>query len=148
MRTEVLNLHRIAGFGDDDRDVYVGRAGRGQSGYFGNPVSVGRPCPICRGVHASGGDTLRCYEIYLAERLARDEPFALRVMDLAGRRLWCFCDPGPCHARVIARYAEALSSGSPTPCLCERGLTLQCRRCAAASPCECASCVVGRRYAS
>jgi len=144
--TEIANLHTTPGFGGA-RDVYVGRAGRGQSGYFGNPVVVGRECPICRVRHVSPGDTLRCHEIYLAERLLRDELFRLRVMDLSGRRLWCFCAPGPCHASTLARYADALSRGTHPGCLCRRGLTPQCRRCVVASTCECETCVVALRFA-
>ncbi len=77
--------------------IYIGRAGRGQSGVFGNPVRVGQPCPVCRNVHPDGGSTLPCFRLYFRRRLASDPQFRRAVLGLAGQRLWC---PG-CRGRLL-----------------------------------------------
>lgn len=92
--------------------VYIGRAGRGEDGYFGNPYAAGRLCARCQEVHTRGGDTLACYELYLRERLARDPVFRERVAGLRGRELWC---PGrctqfgrPCHGSILIAYIDGV----------------------------------------
>lgn len=105
--TRVRNMNRYA---PDDpvitQGVYVGRAGHGQDGYFGNPIRPGRTCPECRGVHHSGGGTLPCFARALFRRLVLDREFRGRVSALRGRDLLCFCDPDPCHARYLACAAD------------------------------------------
>lgn len=98
----VVNLRNSA------YDVYIGRAGRGQDGYLGNPVAVGRVCPICNQVHTAAGDTLRCYEQYARKRIADDPEFRERVKSLKGR-LGCFCKPGPCHGDILVRLWHELN---------------------------------------
>lgn len=102
MTTRVVNLRR------DPYDVYVGRAGHGHNGYFGNPCAAGRTCVVCGGVHDAGGDTLVCFERYFDERIARDPEFKDRVLDLAGKTLGCFCKPKPCHGDIIAAWIDGL----------------------------------------
>lgn len=101
-KTLVVNLRR------SHYDVYIGRAGKGQSGYFGNPVAVGRDCPICDEIHDTGEETLPCYEIYLQARLVADPEFKQRVDKLRGKTLGCFCKPKPCHGDVLASYVDSL----------------------------------------
>jgi hypothetical protein len=86
--------------------IYIGRAGRGQSGLFGNPVRIGRPCPVCSRVHPDAADTLPCFRVYFRRRIAADPQFRQAVLALAGRRLWC---PGCrghhlCHGQVIRTW--------------------------------------------
>lgn len=88
-------------------DVYVGRAGRGLDGYFGNPYRVGDVCAGCGQRHATGGSTLPCYRKYFAYRLDRDAEFRRRVLGLRGKTLGCFCAPHPCHGDVIAGWVDA-----------------------------------------
>ena len=90
-RTRVVNL-RKGGY-----DVYIGRAGRGQDGYFGNPFRLGRQ---------SRGATIERYRGYFLNRLRNDEQFARRVRELKGKTLGCFCKPHPCHGDVIAEYLD------------------------------------------
>jgi hypothetical protein len=97
----------------DPSFVYIGRAGHGQDGYFGNPVARGRPCPECGRVHQAGGETLGCYRIYLERRLAADPEFRARVAQLCGKSLTCFCVPGPCHGDILAEHADRLSLEAP-----------------------------------
>lgn len=90
--TTVVNLRQAA------FDVYIGRAGRGFDGYFGNPYR--------RDAH--GDDAIRLFETaYFLPRLATDPEFRRRVLELRGKRLGCFCKPRPCHCDVIAAWVNA-----------------------------------------
>lgn len=108
MTIEIVNIHRDRLFGMHLDDVYIGRAGRGFDGYFGNPVRVGVACPECGRIHTSPGDTLPCYTRYLDRRLSQDAEFRRRVARLRGKRLGCFCKPKPCHGDVLAARAASL----------------------------------------
>lgn len=82
-------------------DVYIGRAGHGENGYFGNPY--------WSNVESARGAAIAAYRVYFYKRLAADEVFAARVQDLRGKRLVCFCKPKACHGDVIAEYLNALN---------------------------------------
>jgi hypothetical protein len=103
MKTTVVNLYK------EPYDVYVGRAGKGKDGYFGNPVNAGRVCPQCSNVHEAGGDTLLCYSKILKDRIANDAEFKERVKNLHGKRLGCFCKPKRCHGDFLAAAADILA---------------------------------------
>jgi hypothetical protein len=98
--TKVVNLRR------DPYDVYIGRPGRGEAGYFGNPCVAGRVCGVCGQLHDGGGDTLGCFERYFNDRLKRDWEFRARVLGLVGKTLGCFCKPKPCHGDIIAAWVD------------------------------------------
>lgn len=94
-------------------DVYIGRAGRGQAGTFGNPVATWAVCPECGAVHTSGGATLGCYQRYLARRVATVSFFTEAVQALRGRVLGCFCRPPEgfqgrllCHGQILAAWLD------------------------------------------
>ena len=91
VETRVVNLHR------EPFDVYIGRAGKGQDGYFGNPFSILR----------HGKDALPLYEQHFAVRIATDAAFRARVEGLRGKTLGCFCKPKPCHGDIIAAWVNA-----------------------------------------
>lgn len=100
MTTTVVNLRH------DEYDVYIGRAGRGESGYFGNPFWEG---PRELNIAAFKEDFYR--------RVWTDADFAQRVLDLRGKRLGCFCKPLPCHGDIIAAWIDETTcegcSGDP-----------------------------------
>jgi hypothetical protein len=96
--TRVVNLRR------DPYDVYIGRAGKGHDGYFGNPHAVGQACTRCRTTHGTGASTLPCFTLYFQHRLGTDAEFRARVLALRGKVLGCFCHPNPCHGNVIAAF--------------------------------------------
>jgi len=101
MPTQVVNIR------SQDYDVYIGRAGHGQDGYFGNPVRINKKCPICVKRHQARGETLECYKIYFYERIKTDEIFRAKVKELKNKRLGCFCKPRyPCHGDIIKEYLE------------------------------------------
>lgn len=85
--TRVVNLRR------ERFDVYIGRAGKGQDGYFGNPFKA--------------DEGLATFRSYFLTKLARDAEFKRRVSELRGKVLGCFCKPGPCHGDVIVEWLEA-----------------------------------------
>lgn len=100
--TKVVNLYK------NTYDIYIGRAGKGQEGYFGNPVVIGKTCLECGKTHLDGGSTLPCYRKYLDRRIKNDSTFKRRVQELHGKVLGCFCKPKPCHGDVLAEVAESL----------------------------------------
>jgi hypothetical protein len=87
MQTVVVNIKM------EPFDVYIGRADRGQDGYFGNPFRVGH------GI--SRKDAVNGFQKYFAERIEKDTGFKRRILALKGKRLGCFCKPKACHGDVI-----------------------------------------------
>ena len=92
MPTSVVNLRR------GEFDVYIGRAGKGQDGYFGNPFRVGQ---------VPREQVLNRFRMYFETRLATDPEFKRRVLGLRGKRLGCFCKPADCHGDIIAAWVNA-----------------------------------------
>ncbi len=80
-------------------DIYIGRPGKGESGYFGNPF------PLKWG--DSRGSTIERYRAYFLKRIENDKEFRRRVLELKGKRLYCFCKPHPCHGDVIAEWLNS-----------------------------------------
>ena len=104
--TTVVNLRRHG------HDVYIGR-GRGGSvpprpweyGWLGNPVVVGKVCPVCGSTHNDNGGTLPCYKEYLVEQLKNPE-WAREFYKIGGKILGCFCKPKQCHGDVIVEVLD------------------------------------------
>ena len=107
--TEVVNLYHLnKGWEQDSEYVYIGRAGKGQSGYFGNPIALSPG--------QSRSSTLPEYEKYLKNRLETDLIFKDKVKSLHNKKLVCFCRPKTgwgeqerCHGQVLVRYVEMLN---------------------------------------
>ncbi len=93
MKTRVVNLKQ------ESYDVYIGRAGKSQSGYFGNPFKLSKGEPR--------GATIEKYRVYFYNRIKTDPEFKKRVLELKGKVLGCFCKPYPCHGDVIAEYLNS-----------------------------------------
>lgn len=103
--TRVVNIRR------EPYDVYIGRAGKGQSGYFGNPIRRDDLCPVCSETHRTGGSTLPCFETYARRRIERDPEYKERVRALYGKTLGCFCKPvSACHGDILAALAMELQA--------------------------------------
>lgn len=88
--TTVVNLRREA------YDIYIGRAGHGHDGFFGNPFTLKE--------HRQ--KALELFKDYFEQRVETDDAFRARAMELHGKRLGCFCKPGPCHGDIIARWVD------------------------------------------
>ena len=89
--TTVVNLRK------EPYDVYIGRAGKGQNGYFGNPFDKG-----------TREENIQDYKDYFYNRICTEPEFRRRVLELKDKRLGCFCKPKPCHGDVIAEYLNNL----------------------------------------
>lgn len=96
-----MNLTTVVNIRQEGYDVYIGRGGRDQDGYFGNPIKL-QP-------GEQRGSTLTAYRSYFIQRLNTDPEFKERVHSLSGKRLGCFCKPGPCHGDIIADYLTSLT---------------------------------------
>ena len=103
--TTVVNIRKEA------YDVYIGRVGKGQDGYIGNPFIVGVTYMDEDGfkVKMNREDCIKNYEIYFKYRIERDSKFKQRILQLKDKRLGCFCKPLRCHGDVIAEYLNNLS---------------------------------------
>lgn len=83
-------------------DVYIGRAGKGQSGEFGNPHIIGY-CPICKKTH-DREDCIDAFKIDFLKRMENDIEFRTKVLALKDKVLGCFCKPAKCHGDIIVTY--------------------------------------------
>lgn len=91
--------------------VYIGRAGKGQEGYFGNPFAVRKVCDWCGLYHATPGATLRCFREYATDRVEKDAEYRKKVGELYGKILICFCAPNPCHGDILRELAKKIHDG-------------------------------------
>jgi hypothetical protein len=101
MLTTVENIYKVK---ESENTVYIGRAGKGRDGYFGNPFSLFAV--------KNRRDVLRKYRDYFWDRLETDKEFKERVESLRGKVLLCFCKPLLCHGDVIADYLNGEQSDS------------------------------------
>ena len=81
--------------------VYIGRAGKGKDGEWGNPFTLP--------AGATETDREVCvmrYRRYLWERIQKEgHPLVEKLASLAGRPLECFCSPQICHGDVLSKAA-------------------------------------------
>lgn len=97
-KTTVVNLRK------EPYDVYIGRAGKGQSGVFGNPIRI---INARRSDPTYVADVLVQFKRYFLREVESDPAFRSAVLELRGKRLGCFCKPGPCHGDIIAAWVDA-----------------------------------------
>lgn len=97
MPTTVVNLYKTKEY-----DVYIGRAGKGQDGYFGNPF------------HGPNRDeNIVKFKEYFANKIRTDPEYRKRIIELKDKTLACFCKPAACHGDVIATYLNSLPDVKP-----------------------------------
>jgi len=87
-KTTVVNIYKDRNF-----DEYIGRAGKGQDGYFGNPFKTD-----------DRQYNIKMFRAYFRARMKSDPVFKSRVMELKGKKLGCFCKPLACHGDIIAEF--------------------------------------------
>lgn len=90
-------------------DVYIGRAGKGEDGTFGNPFSLGRD--------GNRAQVIQMFKLWFLGKIATDSGYRQRVRALRGKRLCCFCVPKPwtpadggptvCHGQVMANWLNS-----------------------------------------
>jgi hypothetical protein len=91
-RTEVVNIDRCV------YDEYIGRAGHGFEGFFGNYVEDGQ----------NRYQRVAAFKEHFLKRIESDTKFCEAVESLRGKRLGCFCMPLECHGMVIVEYLEGV----------------------------------------
>jgi hypothetical protein len=89
-------------------DVYIGR-GRdprgGEPGEWGNPFSH-RPSRVAGIVVVdSVSEAIERYRRFLWEEIGSGRLPLARLAALHGKRLGCWCAPGPCHGEVLEAAA-------------------------------------------
>ncbi len=100
--TKVISMRGLpAGWDADDQYVYIGRAGKGVEGYFGNPF------PMVPG-QSTREESIDAFRVHFNERMESDPEFKARVLALQGKKLVCFCKPLACHGDVIAEHLNSL----------------------------------------
>lgn len=87
-------------------DEYIGRAGKGMDGYFGNPFPPDDP-----NCEKSRLESIEKHRRYFLERVETDPVFRNRVLSLKGKTLGCFCKSRKtpnkaCHGDVIVEWLE------------------------------------------
>lgn len=96
--TKVVNIYA------NQYDFYIGRAGKGRDGYFGNPHPIG-DCSICGRFH-DRPDCLSEYKKDFDLRIENDLEFRTRVLALKGSRIGCFCKPKDCRGDIIKEWLD------------------------------------------
>lgn len=90
---------RVVNLRNEAYDVYIGRAGKGRTGPFGNPFIVGRD-----------GERGECVELFRRWFYSEEGREMRELVDARikkGDRLGCFCKPAACHGDVIAEYINS-----------------------------------------
>lgn len=98
MRTRAVNVYK------EKYDVYMGRAGKGQDGYFGNDHYVGY-CRKCQKNHTQE-EAVEAFRADFRVRIAVDDAYRAKIWQCQGKALGCFCKPRACHVDVIVEYLE------------------------------------------
>ncbi len=98
--TKVVNLK------NSSYDIYIGRSGNGQSGYYGNPHPIGY-CEICKRTHTRK-DSIAMFKLDFYNRIETDEEYKKRVLSLKDKTLGCFCKPLNCHGDIYKEYLDDL----------------------------------------
>ena len=103
--TRVINIHSGIKY-----DVYIGRAGKGHSGQFGNLHPIGY-CNICK-VRHDRAEAIAAYKKDFYQRIDKDEDFRQNVLELKDKTLGCFCKlphkEVSCHGDVLKEYLDNL----------------------------------------
>ena len=96
MPARVINIKDAPeGWQASPQYVYIGRAGHGQDGYFGNPIRLSS--------ESQRDDVLKQYVEHFRHRWL-DAEFRRRLAALPSNVvLVCFCAPKACHGDVIAK---------------------------------------------
>lgn len=79
-------------------DIYIGRQGKDQDGYFGNPYVIN--------ARRNRDDCIEAFISYFYNRLENDPDFKINVERLRGKTLGCFCKPQRCHGDIIAQWLD------------------------------------------
>ncbi len=99
--TRVINIHKEPELHSDRKSSTYEYIGRGS--YWGNPHSMYEN-------GESREEVIRKYK-YDFDNDKFPNKSKSKVMQLAGKRLGCFCKPAACHGDVLADYLNSLDDG-------------------------------------
>ena len=106
--SQVDNTTKVVNLKLENYDVYIGRSGHGQDGYFGNLHFVRGICPICKIEH-NRDQAIAAFKKDFYRRIMCDSEYLKRVIELKGKKLGCFCKPAyACHGDIIAEFVNSL----------------------------------------
>ncbi len=94
---ETNSKTRVVNIRFEEFDVYIGRAGHGQDGCFGNPFN-----------EPNRDESIKKFREYFYDRIKHDKIFRQKVQSLKGKTLGCFCRPKSCHGDIYVEYLENL----------------------------------------
>ena len=97
--TKIVNIKSGAKY-----DVYCGRPGKGQNGFFGNSHVIGF-CKICNKSH-NRDECIDAFKIDFDKRIIEDAEYKNKVLELKDKTLACFCVPNRCHCEVYVNYLD------------------------------------------
>lgn len=93
----VVNIHKINGK-RPDFDIYIGRTVQytefTANSIWANPYLVNH--------YTNPADCLVDYERYIKKKI-EDQPGIYDLNELTGKRLGCWCKPGPCHGDILVK---------------------------------------------
>ena len=98
--TRVINCHKDK----NPNAVYIGRGS-----IFGNPYSHQDKTKALFKV-SSREEAIEKYRAYLYDKILHEPDFRLRLIELEGCTLACYCKPLACHGDVIVRAIQWLRS--------------------------------------
>lgn len=75
-------------------DVYIGRGGP-----WGNPFRIG--------VHGDRAEVIEKFRAHLLYRLSTESALAVKLQQLRGKVLGCWCKPETCHGDVLVEVLES-----------------------------------------
>jgi len=122
--TRVINsVAAPNGWEHDPRFAYIGRAGRGLSGAYGNAHPIGY-CEICKILHDHYA-AIEAFAIEARTKFASDPVYREHVEKIRGRYLVCFCKKPkvevPCHGDIYVELLHGKEAPAPvdeSDCLC------------------------------
>jgi hypothetical protein len=107
MYTKVANIYVVPqDWKDNSGYVYIGRAGYGERGEWGNPFVIDGSADLIESEQRV--IVIRQYISWISNQLAEDAGLRDRIRALKGRYLVCFCAPKLCHGDILALLADTL----------------------------------------
>lgn len=90
-------------------DVYIGRGSK-----WGNPFThISDKQTKAEFIVATREESIEKFREYIIERISNGEVKIDDLLELAGKRLGCFCKPKSCHGDVLVEIVSAILDELP-----------------------------------
>lgn len=90
-------------------DVYIGRGSK-----WGNPFThISDKQTKSEFIVATREESIEKFREYIIERISNGEVKIDDLLELAGKRLGCFCKPKSCHGDVLVEIVSAILDELP-----------------------------------